>query len=72
MNIQVKGDTLLYVDKNLKYKLRKYLIIYQKIMIESPIVEISNKDDKKYGDRLNKQFPTFWILYVASFRKTIL
>ena len=41
-----KGVTLLYLDKNLKYKLRKDLNIYHKIMIESTFVEIINKNEK--------------------------
>ena len=41
-----KGGTLLYLDKNLKYKLRKDLNIYQKGMIESTLVKIINKNEK--------------------------
>ena len=41
-----KGGTLLYLDKNLKYKLRKDLNIYQKGMIESTFIEIINKNEK--------------------------
>ena len=41
-----KGGTLLYLDKNLKYKLRKDLNIYHKEMIESTFVEIINKNEK--------------------------
>ena len=41
-----KGGTLLYLDKNLKYKLRKDLIIYHKVMIGSTFVEIINKNEK--------------------------
>ena len=41
-----KEGTLLYLDKNLKYKLRKDLNIYQKGMIESTFVEIINKNEK--------------------------
>ena len=41
-----KGDTLLYLDKNLKYKLRKDLNIYPKGMIESTFIEIINKNEK--------------------------
>ena len=42
----IKGGTLLCLDKNLKYKLRKDLNIYQKGMIESTFVEIINKNEK--------------------------
>ena len=48
-----KRGTLLYLDKNLKYKLRKDLNIYNKGMIESTFVEIINKNEKKYGGRLH-------------------
>ena len=41
-----KEGTLLYLDKNLKYKLRKDLNIYHKGMIESTFVEIINKNEK--------------------------
>ena len=41
-----KGGTLLYLDKNIKYKLRKDLNIYHKGMIESTFVEIINKNEK--------------------------
>ena len=41
-----KGGTLLYLDQNLKYKLRKDLNIYHKGMIESTFVEIINKNEK--------------------------
>ena len=41
-----KGVTLLYLDKNLKYKLRKDLNIYYKGMTESSFVEIINKNEK--------------------------
>ena len=37
-----KGGTLLYLDKNLKYKIRKDLNIYHKGMTESTFVEIIN------------------------------
>ena len=52
-----KGSTLLYLVKNVKYKLRKDLNIYHKGMIESTLVEIINKDEKKYGGRLHLQTP---------------
>ena len=52
-----KGGTLLYLDKHFKYKLRKDLNIYHKGMIESILVEIINKDEKKYGGRLHLQTP---------------
>ena len=41
-----KGVTLLDLDKNLKYKLRKDLNIYYKGMTESSFVEIINKNEK--------------------------
>ena len=41
-----KGGTLLYLDKNLKYKLRKDLNIYHKGMTESTFVEIIHKNEK--------------------------
>ena len=41
-----KGVTLLYLDKNLKYKFRKDLNIYHKGMTESTFVEIINKNEK--------------------------
>ena len=41
-----KVVTLLYLDKNLKYKLRKDLNIYHKGMIESTFIEIINKNEK--------------------------
>ena len=41
-----KGVTLLHLDKNLKYKLKKDLNIYYKGMTESTFVEIINKNEK--------------------------
>ena len=41
-----KGGTLLYLDKNLKYKLRKNLNIYHKGKIESTFVKIINENEK--------------------------
>ena len=41
-----KEGTLLYLDKNSKYKLIKDLNIYHKGMIESTFVEIINKNEK--------------------------
>ena len=41
-----KGGTLLYLDKNLKYKLGKDLNIYHKGMIESTFTELINKNEK--------------------------
>ena len=41
-----KGGTILYLDKNLKYKLRKDLNIYHKGLIESTFVKIINKNKK--------------------------
>ena len=42
-----KGDTLLYIDKNLKYKVRGDLNIYSKALIESTFIEIINTISKK-------------------------
>ena len=41
-----KGGALLHLDKNLYYKLRKDLNIYQKGVIDSIFVEIINKNEK--------------------------
>ena len=41
-----KGGTLLQLDKNLYYKLRKDLNIYHKGVIDSIFVEIINKNEK--------------------------
>ena len=41
-----KGGTLLYLNKNLKYKLRKDLNIYHKGMFESTFDEFINKNEK--------------------------
>ena len=41
-----KEGTLLYLNKNLTYKLRKGLNIHYKGMIESTFVEIINKNEK--------------------------
>ena len=41
-----KGGTLLYIDKSIKYKLRKDLNIFEKKMIESTFIEILNKKQK--------------------------
>ena len=41
-----KGETLLYLDKNLKQKLRMDLNIYHKGMIESTFDEIISKNEK--------------------------
>ena len=40
-----KGGTFLYLDKNLKYKLKKDLNIYHKGMIESTFIEVINKNE---------------------------
>ena len=61
-----KEGTLLYLDKNLKCKLRKDLNICHKGMIESTFAEIINKMRKiwqqvAFTNALNKQFLTFWI-----------
>ena len=44
--VSSKRGTLLYLDKNLKYKLRKDLYIYQKGMTELTFIEIINKNKK--------------------------
>ena len=44
--VSSKGGKLLYLDKNLKHKLRKVLNIYNKEMIEVTFVEIINKNEK--------------------------
>ena len=36
----------LYIDKNIKYKLRNDLKIYEKKMVESTFIEILNKKQK--------------------------
>ena len=41
-----KGGTLLYIDKNMKYKLPNDLNIYEKQMVESTFIEILNKKQK--------------------------
>ena len=41
-----KGGTLLYIDKSIKYKLRKDLNIFEKKMIESTFIKILNKKQK--------------------------
>ena len=41
-----KGGTLLYIDKNIKYKLRNDLDIYEKKIVESTFVKILNKNRK--------------------------
>ena len=41
-----KGGTLLYIDKNIKYKLCNDLNIYEKKMVESTFIEILNKKQK--------------------------
>ena len=51
-----KGGSLLYLDKNLKYKLRKDLNLYHKGMIESTFIEIIKKSEK-HGGRLHLQTP---------------
>ena len=60
-----KGGTLIYLDKNLKYKLRKDLNIYHKGMIESTFVKIINKNKKNVVAgciyKHPKQFQTFWM-----------
>ena len=41
-----KGGTLLYIDKNIKYKVRKDLNIYNKKLIESTFIEIISPKGK--------------------------
>ena len=41
-----KGGTLLYIDKNIKYKLHNDLNIYEKKMVEPTFIEILNKIQK--------------------------
>ena len=41
-----KGGTLLYIDKSIKYKLRKDLNIFEKKMIESTSIMILNRKQK--------------------------
>ena len=43
-----KGGTLLYIDKSIKYKLRKDLNIFEKKMIESTFIKILNKKHPKH------------------------
>ena len=58
-----KAGTLLYLDKNIKYKSRKDLNIYHKGMIESTFVEIINKNEKNLlASCIYEQFLTFWII----------
>ena len=75
---QVKGGTLLYLDKNLKYILRKDLNIYHKGMTESSFVEIINKNEKNMVAGCIYKQPKQTIadfldnhLYIAFFRKII-
>ena len=42
--------TLLHIDKNIKYKLRNGLNIYEKKMTESSFIEILNKKTEKYDN----------------------
>ena len=62
-----KGGTLLYLDKNLKYKLRKDLNIYHIGMIENQLLlKLSIKMRKilwqvAFTNTQSKQFLTFWI-----------
>ena len=41
-----KGGTLLYIDKNLKYKVRGDLNIYSKSLTESTSIEVMNTKQK--------------------------
>ena len=41
-----KGGTLLYIDQNLKYKVRRDLNIHNKSLIESTSIEIMNTKQK--------------------------
>ena len=45
-----KGGKILYIDKNIKYKLRNDLNFYEKKMVESTFIEILNKKKKKYNN----------------------
>ena len=40
----------LYIDKNIKYKLRNDLKIYEKKMVESTFINILNKKTEKYDN----------------------
>ena len=42
-----KGGTLLYISKDLKYKIRKDLNILQTKLLESTFIEVLNKKNKK-------------------------
>ena len=42
-----KGGTLLYIDKSIKYKLRKDLNIFEKKMVESTFIEVLTKKTKE-------------------------
>lgn len=64
-----QGGTLLCLVKNLKYKLRKGLNIYQKGNINSRFVEIMNKDDKNLVTgciykQLKRTVPKFLDVYI--------
>ena len=48
-----KGGTLLYIDQNLKYKVRGDLSIYSKSLIESTLIKIMNNKQKKYNNRMH-------------------
>ena len=41
-----KGGTLLYINQNLKYKVRGHLNIYSKFLIESTFIEVMNTKQK--------------------------
>ena len=69
-----KGGTFLYLDKNLKYKLRKDLNIYHKGIIESTFIEIINKNKKNMvagciSKHPKQTIPTFWITTYSLFWK---
>ena len=52
-----KGGTLLYIDKNLKYKVRGDLNIYSKFLIESSFIEIMNTKQKNMIIGCNYKHP---------------
>ena len=45
-----QGGTLLYIDKNIKCKLRNNLNTYEKKMVESTFIGNLNKKRKKYDN----------------------
>ena len=49
------GGALLYINKNINFKLRNYLKIYKEKELESVFIEIINKKEKKYYHRMHIQ-----------------